>query len=199
MKKAIKIIGIIALIVASIVCTILYCVFPNETQEYIRNFWSFINTPLPIIGLSLVVIGGFTLKALSMTSWGKRALNELREAWSKWKKEVSEVQNHEEELVKKSETLETKVNLILENYGDSQKCLVMLVYEICMTSPNKKINAIGERVKELYPLALEEAQEVAYKEVEEKSTKDKGNETSAENMGLDENLGETKGLGVQNG
>lgn len=199
MKKAIKIIGIIALIVASIVCTILYCVFPNETQEYIRNFWSFINTPLPIVGFSLVVIGGFTLKALSMTSWGKRALNELKEAWLKWKKEVSEVQNHEEELVKKSETLETKVNFILENYGNSQKGLVMLVYEICMTSPNKKINAIGERVKELCPLALEEAQEVAYKEVEEKSNKDKGNETSAENMGLDENLGDMKGLGVQNG
>lgn len=195
-KKVAKIVGVIAIIIGGIAGTILYSLFPNETAEWVRNAWSFINTPLPIVGVSLVIVGRIVIEVLSMTSFGDKKLSELEKKYESWREEAKRVENHEEELVNNSEVLEAKVDLLLKDYGTSQTGLINIVYELCKTFPNKKVNALGDRIKELYPHTIEEAQEVAYREVESKNEEKQEDEVPVENMGL-EKVEETDG--VQNG
>ena len=202
MKKAIKVIGIIALIVASIVCTILYCVFPNETQDYIRNFWSFINTPLPIVGVSLVVIGGFTLKALSMTSWGKKALKELED---KVNGLVAKAKDYEEEAkscVEKAEKREEETKLILAEYKSELDTFAEQLAVACETSPNAKIREYAKTIRakkeEIDTLYAEKKNELAKSVDERIAEQNRLEKCEQEIMGLRGILEELKGLGVQN-
>ena len=183
-KKVAKIVGIIALIVfALFMCVCIYA-FPNETQEYIRNAWSFLNTPLPIVGVSLIVIGCFVIKAISMTSFGKKQLNEVRQAWSKWKKEVDETESKELELKQEVDETKQEVEDTLDRFAKDTDELIKVVYEALKTSPNKKVQAFAKRLVELYPLTFEkEANELENKDGEEKSHEQE-TETSLENMGL---------------
>ena len=195
-KKVAKIVGVIAIIVFALFVGVCVYAFPNETQEYFRNAMTFLNQPLPIVGVSLLVIGGFILKAISMTSFGKKALAELKADYRKWKKEVDETESKELEL--KAEVDETKqeVEDTLDNFYKDTNELIKVFYEALKTSPNKKVQAFADKLVELYPLIFEkEAKELENKSGE-KISHEADNETSLENMGLV--AGEDK-ESVQNG
>ena len=195
-KKVAKIVGIVAIIVLAVFVGVCLYAFPNETQEYFRNAMIFLNQPLPIVGVSLLVIGGFVLKAISMTSFGKKALSDLKKEHDKWKKEVDETESHEEELVKESNETKAEVELMLKSFGGSIDGIINVLYEALMTSPNLKVQALAPRLKEMYPHTIKEAKE-------ETKAKDLGltslqqeEITSAENMGLVDEIDKES---VQNG
>ena len=183
-KKVAKIVGVVAIIVLALFVGVCLYAFPNETQEYFRNAMTFLNQPLPIVGVSLLVIGGFVLKAISMTSFGKKALADLKAEHNKWKKDVDETESKELEL--KAEVDETKreVEDTLDNFYKDNNELIKVFYEALKTSPNKKVQAFADKLVELYPLTLEkEAKELESKS-DEKKPHEEDKETSLENMGL---------------
>ena len=183
-KKVAKIVGVIAIIVFALFVGVCIYALPNETQEYFRNAMSFLNQPLPIVGVSLFVIGGFVIKAISMTSFGKKALYDLKAEHNKWKKEVDETESKELEL--KAEVDETKqeVEDTLDRFGKDTDELIKLFYEALKTSPNKKLNTLADKLVELCPLVFEKEAKELENNVSEKKSHEEDKETSLENMGL---------------
>jgi hypothetical protein len=85
---------------------------------------------------------------------------------------------------------------MLQSFGGNIEGLAKLLYEAFKTSPNKKINALADKVLEICPLTLEEAQkEVVEKDIDINSLQPK-DITDAENMGLG---GDIDKESVQNG
>ena len=195
-KKVAKIVGVVAIIVLALFVGVCVYAFPNETQEYFRNAMTFLNQPLPIVGVSLLVIGGFVIKAISMTSFGKKALADLKSDYNKWKKEVDETESKELEL--KAEVDETKqeVEDTLDNFYKDTNELIKVLHEALKTSPNKKVQAFADKLVELYPLVFEKEAKELENNVGKEKSHEEDTETSLENMGLG---GDIDKESVQNG
>lgn len=195
-KKVAKIVGVIAIIVLALFVGVCVYAFPTETQEYFRNAMTFLNQPLPIVGVSLLVIGGFVLKAISMTSFGKKALEDLKAEHNKWKKEVDETESKELEL--KAEVDETKreVEDTLDRFAKDTDELIKVFYEALKTSPNKKVQAFADKLVELYPLVFEKEKEETKDKVLNLNSFQPKEITNAKNMGLGDDIDKES---VQNG
>jgi hypothetical protein len=194
-KVAIRI-GIVALIVGSIAVSVCLFVIPTETKAFFEELWVAVNQPLPIAGFSAITFAFALIKIFSMSSWGKKALRKLEESWGKWRTQVDEEKSREEELVKENKETRAETELMLQSFSGNIEGLAKLLYEALKTSPNKKMNALADKVLEICPLTLEEAQkEVAEKDININSLQPK-EITDAENMGL---VGDIDKESVQNG
>lgn len=119
---------ILAIIFVAIV--VLYAIFPTRVKQVGENVWAFLNAPLPIVGVSLLIIGGFIWKFLR----GKAKIKELEE---RYKAKLDELNSKKDDL----SDIEEKVDQELANMKNT-------VVEVCLTIPNVKVNKIGEELKD---------------------------------------------------
>lgn len=140
MSKFMKIIKIILITLLVIVLgsyVVLYVVNNELAKQIMATVIDYANRPLPIVGVSLLVIAGLIWKIFQATGYGKRAIAKIKAEYEKEKEET-----RQEHLQKKAEysailsTFDCEIDLILE-----------AVNEICRVTPNQKVKAIGERVK----------------------------------------------------
>ena len=134
MKKFMKVVKIILICLAialGIAFTVLYIVNPEQAKSILDTIMDYANRPLPIIGVSLGLFGGILFKVFSMTIYGKR---NVLAAKAEYKEESSKLK-YEYETYKKE--LDDTVSGIKE-----------VICDICKTSPNKKIKAIGSSYAE---------------------------------------------------
>ena len=124
-KKVLFIIGAILLVAIMV----LYAIFPNQTKEIANNVWQFLNDPLPVVGVSLFIIGGFVLKIL----YGKGKIKSLEE---RYKAKYDELQAEKDEIRHFKEEI---VDLVNENKDT--------IVNACLTIPNIKVNKLGEELK----------------------------------------------------
>lgn len=134
MKKFMKVVKIVLICLAvalGIAFTVLYIVNPEQAKSILDTIMDYANRPLPIIGGSLGLFGYILFKIFSMTIYGKRnvlaAKAEYKEESSKLKYEV---ETYKKEL------------------SDTVSGIKEVICEICETSPNKKIKAIGSSYAE---------------------------------------------------
>lgn len=134
MKKFMKVVKIILICLAialGVAFTVLYIVNPEQAKSILDTIMDYANRPLPIIGGSLGLVGYILLKLFSMTIYGKR---NVLAAKTEYKEESSKLK-YEYETYKKE--LDDTVSGIKE-----------VIVNICETSPNKKIKAIGSSYAE---------------------------------------------------
>ncbi len=107
-KKRIVMIALISLLVIVLGFVIVYwAVFgKEEVIALFERIKDFINRPLPIIGFSALTLFIMTLKLVSMSSWGKKALEEQERKFNEFKK-----QQEEEKAKAKEEAERYKVSL----------------------------------------------------------------------------------------
>lgn len=134
MKKFMKVVKIILICLAialGIAYTVLYIVNPEQAKSILDTIMDYANRPLPIIGGSLGLFGYILFKLFSMTIYGKRnvlaAKDEYKDESSKLK---SEYETYKKEL------------------SDTVSGIKEVICDICKTSPNKKIKAIGSSYAE---------------------------------------------------
>lgn len=134
MKKFMKVVKIILICLAialGIAFTVLYIVNPEQAKSILDTIMDYLNRPLPIIGGSLGLFGYILFKLFSMTIYGKR---NVLTAKAEYKEESSKLK-YEYETYKKE-------------LSDTVSGIKEVICDICKTSPNKKIKAIGSSYAE---------------------------------------------------
>lgn len=132
-KKALYITGL----VLGIAVLVLYVIFPAQTEYYFNCVKDFINRPLPIVGISLVIIGEFAYKIFVLTKFGQGKLKEVKEENKKLQDRIVEL---EEERTKLREEI-VEVKEFAESVGDK-------VDKGFILSKNVKINALVKQEEE---------------------------------------------------
>ena len=150
MKKHFK----LKIIILSIACAgllafgICYLVIPEQTKDFLDKLILFLNQPLPIVGISILMLCYTAYKIFLLTSVGRKGIATIKEEYDETKTKVNVaydfIKNKEQELVKKENDLIAYTSAI----NDKVDILTNDVMKVCETSPNAKIKAIGVEIKE---------------------------------------------------
>lgn len=202
MKKATKPILITLVVLCVVALVVCNFVIPTETKAFLENVMFFINQPLPIVGISLLTIGGIVLTIFSRTSWGKKALQDLVNKFNELKHDTDIKTAEMLECVEKAEKREEETKLILAEYKSELDTFAEQLAVACETSPNAKIreyaNTIRAKKEEIDTLYAEKKNSLAKSVDERIAEQNRLEKCEQEIMGLRTILEEMKGLGVQN-
>ena len=135
MKKKLKIIGIVALACGVITSIVFYIIKPNDTKAFITSVWDFLNKPLPIVGITTLMVLVFIWKVLVATRYGKKALEKVENAYQS---KIALLNEKEKSIKQLEQKCDNRINELEET-----------LYNVCITIPNVKVNALGEKIKEL--------------------------------------------------
>lgn len=129
-KKVLSIILTIAFFVIAITCSVLYILYPIQTKDIVKKIYAFINEPLPVVGVSLVIIFTFLYKFLATTSIGKKSIKELKEIASNSEKQIEMIINTTEQELERKQAEINDLKAFIE--------------KLCETIPNKKVKEISK-------------------------------------------------------
>jgi len=142
MKKALKIIAISLLALGGLAYLLCYIFLKEQTTYFTECVIDFINRPLPIIGVSLVVVFIFVYKCVVATRFGKKALTQYQNELNKTQRELEEYKlSIKEEIA----LYQAKI----EEYKQYTKQYKDYIVELCELSHNVKVKQLGEKVKEI--------------------------------------------------
>lgn len=129
-KKVLSIILTIAFFIVVIACSVLYALYPTQTKDIVKKIYTFINEPLPVVGVSLVIIFTFLYKFLATTSIGKKSIKELKEIASNSEKQIEMIINTTEQELERKQAEINDLKAFIE--------------KLCETIPNKKVKEISK-------------------------------------------------------
>lgn len=140
MKKALKIIGVTTLVLGALAYLLCYIFLKEQTTYFTECLIDFINKPLPIIGVSLLVVLIFIYKCFISTRYGKKAINEFKEENANLRHEIEKYK----ELVKQEqESLENAYNKAKQDIEQTKEHLITL----CELSHNIKAQALAKKLR----------------------------------------------------
>lgn len=131
-KKIISLIILSVLLGCGIAYLTCYLTIKEDTINFTHGLVDFINKPLPIVGISLAIIGAFVLRLVAMSSWGKKQASLFSEKTDTLKKELEEEKCN---LIAQQKILEES----LKEKEEEIKGLEKFVCELCSKIPNKKV------------------------------------------------------------
>ena len=150
MKKAKEILSLIIkclIIVGIITYLVFYLVVPTETKAFTSQVFEWLSTPIGITGVSIVGFLYFGYKILQLLPFSKTYKEKVQ-------KELEEEKNknkaYRDEIAKKVNELNNTKNeciAIAGAYKEKYDILEEQFLKVCETSPNAKINALGEQFK----------------------------------------------------
>lgn len=129
-------------------------------MEWLENLWAWLNEPLPIVGISILMITFIVIKFLSTTSIGKRAIKQFNQ-------KTNEVIDKFDELTHKTSyftsEIDKKVILLKDEYETRLKTVYTQfdffeksIMEILKQIPNAKVQAEVSKFEEEYLAKKEE-------------------------------------------
>lgn len=147
MKKVFAIISFTLLLCLCVAIGLCFCIIPEQTKLAMDVVVEWVNKPLPIIGVSILTLGGVVLTVLNRTTLGRKLLTQLKEEIGAFK---SENEKLKQEIIEKEKELATHKQeqiAFLSNYSQRIDKLTENIVKVCETSPNAKIKALGEEIK----------------------------------------------------
>lgn len=135
MKKKLKVIGLVAIACAIVTCIVFYIVKPSDTKAFMTSVWDFLNKPLPIVGFTTLMVLVFVWKVVVATKYGKKSLEKIETTY----------QNKIELLNEKEKTIKQLEQKCANRINELENTII----DVCAIIPNVKVNAIGEKIKEL--------------------------------------------------
>ena len=143
MKKTTKIILLVSLGVLAVGALIFYFVAPETFMNMLDTLAYYINKPLPLVGISVLTISLVALKIFAGTSFGKKALNEIKqesEIFKQKAEEYKEIAEQEKENAKNSirelkQAYEKKLEVANSQFDFFENNLVKILEQI----PNAKV------------------------------------------------------------
>ena len=110
-----------------------------QFSQWLANAWEFLNKPLPVVGISILMICWFAFLIFKRTSFGKRQLKKINEGFLRAHNEVESLKKEytafKEGVIKLLDEKQTEINFLKD-----------VVKQICDATPNKKVKAIGEKI-----------------------------------------------------
>ena len=149
MKKALKIIVISLFVALAIFSVVAYILWKDQTTYIFECIIDFINRPLPIIGVSIAIIGLFVFKCFVATRYGKKAINEYKEENRVLKEQIEQIKNDT------AYTLENQ-NLAIKKILDDHQELKEVVLKSLELSKNIKVKELAKTLKGEQPYGEEE-------------------------------------------
>lgn len=137
-KKIIILVSIIAfaaLVVAGLVC---HSIWPAETKQYINTAWEWLNKPLPVVGVSTLMILFFLWRVFAGSSFGKKQILEFKREAEDYKTKYLTLKEYCEEKMFDYEA-------ILKKYEDRIHEYDEFIKKVCEISRNAKIKELGEK------------------------------------------------------
>lgn len=140
MKKAVKIIALILTLSLLAFAIVSYCIWKEQTQQVIAKVVEYINKPLPIVGVSILILAGFVYKCIIATRFGKKALKEYQNALDETKRELAEKQKEIDTTLK-----DYKITLeeLSKELGFEKEILIQQLE----LSKNIKVQALAKKLK----------------------------------------------------
>lgn len=149
MKKALKIICLSLVGVALLVAIIGYIFWKEQTIQTFDLIVDYINRPLPIVGVSSVIVAAFLYKCFISTKYGKKALAELKDEKDK---AFDQLEQKKVLLEQKEEEIKALVNAHQSEIDYVKNYLV----EFCKMSNNVKVKELGEKLESGYELKVQD-------------------------------------------
>ena len=149
MKKALKIIVISLFVALAIFSVVAYILWKDQTTYIFECIIDFINRPLPIIGVSIAIIGLFVFKCFVATRYGKKAINEYKEENRVLKEQIEQIKNDT------AYNLENQ-NLAIKKILDDHQELKEVVLKSLELSKNIKVKELAKTLKGEQPYGEEE-------------------------------------------
>lgn len=146
MKKVIKIIALSLLLTFVVGVAIFYFVAPKQFLELSDKIVAYMNTPICLIGGSTLTIGMVIVVLVKAVYDRYRA--SIKSDLEEVKKFNAQVVVDAKEVYEKAEHTRLCVEATLKAYSTQIEELVALIVKVCETSPNAKIKAIAEEVKQ---------------------------------------------------
>ena len=140
MKKALKYIAIGLVLALAVFSVVAYILWKDQTTYIFECIIDFINKPLPIIGVSIAIIGIFVFKCFVASKYGKKALREYQKALDETKQEFVEKEKEMQEF--KDILLEDLVKTNGQVYNVKQTLIKSLEM-----SKNIKLKALANELK----------------------------------------------------
>lgn len=135
--KVLKIILISILVLAGGACLVLYCVDKALAKQILKTAVDYANRPLPIVGVSSLVLAGLVWKIFQASGYGKKAIARIK----------SEYESEKQKMKEEYELKKLQYSAIISSYEREIDLVVDSVVEVCESFPNKKVNKVGERLK----------------------------------------------------
>lgn len=110
----------------------------EQVKDFLMKAWDFLNEPLPIIGLSTLMLLVFLWKIFASSSFGKKQLKRLNEGFERTKTDL-------ELKVKMLTDENARLKEQNENFKQEIK---QLVFDLITVIPNKKVQALKEKYYE---------------------------------------------------
>ena len=123
-----------------------YIFMPNETKLAIDVVMDYLNRPLPIIGVSIIAIGGVALTFLKTTSIGKKSLNQLESDFDTLKVDLKEKETKSKEYFEQAKLLNEETKVVLSEYSNEIDNLINNLVKVCETTPNAKVKALAKDI-----------------------------------------------------
>lgn len=139
-KKILLIVGLSLLALLVIGCLVFWLLYPELSAQLVNMAWDWLNAPLPIVGVSILIVGMFAIKLVSMTSWGKAQVSKITSTNEEYKTQIGG------ELSLTQEKIDELVSELARKQAEIEYLKNKLV-ELCSTIKNKKVNELGEGIK----------------------------------------------------
>lgn len=133
-------IGIAVLSLLVIGGIVFWLLYPELTAQWANVAWDWLNAPLPVVGISVLIMGMFIIKLVSMTSWGKTQVAKLKATYEEHKKEIGS------ELSISKERVDSLVEELKAKQAEIEYLKNKLV-ELCSTIKNKRVNELGKEIE----------------------------------------------------
>lgn len=139
-KKALKISLITLLVLSLAFVLVAYILWKDQTTYYVECVIDFINRPLPIIGVSIVIVGAFIYKCFVSTKYGKKALNEYQRKLDDTKRELADKEKQIDDVLHTFEVVLEENKELLGKYEEILKKSLEM-------SKNIKVQALANELK----------------------------------------------------
>ena len=122
------------LIVAIVILSI---TFPTQAKQIANTTWEWLNKPLPVVGVSTIILGIFIIRIFAMTSLGKKQINEFKRTAQDTAETMKAYIDYCNQVIKEQNK---KIEEMQEHDQERDEFIAKVVALI----PNKKIKDLGE-------------------------------------------------------
>lgn len=147
--KVVKIIFICLAVILGVGYVVLNFINPELAKQVVDTVVDYANRPLPIVGVSAVVLAVLVWKIFERTGYGKRAIAQMKK-------------EYEEQKEKDRQELERKkieYSAIICFYEQEMDLLFNGFIQLCDYIPNKKVKEFGGKLKNDYAVIRQELRE----------------------------------------
>lgn len=136
-KKAFIISLICVIVVLLATLGTFYFIFPKETVEFLKSAWHWANDPLPVVGVSVLMVLTLFWRIFASSSFGRKQINEFKRLTNNTIGDFNSLKADYEHQLKEAEKL-------LKEYEEKLESLKQFVEQICEKSRNAQIKKLGE-------------------------------------------------------